>query len=57
MQAEYLKRWFEIKDDLHRLIPGIENKKKIKNRRTYDRDNYTMRNMHSRSCTGSKEHS
>ena len=24
MQAEYLKRRFEIKDDLHRLISGIE---------------------------------
>lgn len=27
MQTEYLKRRFEIKDDLHRLISGIENKK------------------------------
>ena len=24
MQAEYLKRRFEIKDDLHKLISGIE---------------------------------
>ena len=24
MQTEYLKRRFEIKDDLHRLISGIE---------------------------------
>jgi hypothetical protein len=24
MQAEYLNRRFEIKDDLHRLISGIE---------------------------------
>lgn len=27
MQTEYLKRRFEIKDYLHRLISGIENKK------------------------------
>ena len=30
MQAEYLKRRFEIKDDLHRLISGIELSRSLK---------------------------
>ena len=30
MQAEYLKRRFEIKDDLHRLISGIEISRLLK---------------------------
>lgn len=30
MQAEYLKRRFEIKDDLHRLISGIELYRSLK---------------------------
>ncbi len=30
MQAEYLKRQFEIKDDLHRLISGIELSRSLK---------------------------
>ena len=30
MQAEYLKRRFEIKGDLHRLISGIELSRSLK---------------------------
>ena len=30
MQAEYLKRRFEIKDDLHRLISGIKLSRSLK---------------------------
>lgn len=30
MQAEYLKRRFEVKDDLHRLISGIELSRSLK---------------------------
>ena len=30
MQAEYLKQRFEIKDDLHRLISGIELSRSLK---------------------------
>ena len=30
MQAEYLKRRFEIKDDLHRIISGIELSRSLK---------------------------
>ena len=30
MQTEYLKRRFEIKDDLHRLISGIELSRSLK---------------------------
>lgn len=30
MQAEYLKRRFEIKDDLHRLISSVELARSLK---------------------------
>lgn len=30
MQTEYLKRRFEVKDDLHRLISGIELSRSLK---------------------------
>ena len=30
MQAEFLKRRFEIKDDLHRLVSGIELSRSLK---------------------------
>lgn len=41
MQAEFLKRRFEIKDDLHRLISGIELSRSLKTeaKKEYENDN------------------
>ena len=51
MQAEYLKRRFEIKDDLHRLISGIELSRSLKTEEKEVKDSVNQPLRTARNCT------